>query len=193
VAKGCLGAATSGLVAGWHADCAVIDGLGGYNSDVALVSLDGSRVVRLTYTAGCSGNLTWSPDGKQIAGTFRVSPQETERSGILVINADGSDKERYGHWLIDVSPQGPRLGGAQRHGLMSYYSHGSARPRRVMKTFTSLAWSPDGKTLAFSSDMSPTGAFYLYTISPDGGEPHRLDATISAWPNEIMWRPAPSE
>ena len=58
-----------------------------------------------------------------------------------------------------------------------------------MKTFTSLAWSPDGSTLAFSSDLDPSGAFYVYTISPRGGQPKRLDTTKSAWPNEIMWRP----
>ena len=72
---------------------------------------------------------------------------------------------------------------------MTWYSHGSAQPRRVVKTFTSLAWSPDGRTLAFSSDMDPGGAFYVYTISPGGGQPKRLDVTKSAWPNEIMWQP----
>ena len=58
-----------------------------------------------------------------------------------------------------------------------------------MKTFASLGWSPDGKTLAFTSDMDPSGAFYVYTIDPDGGKPQRLDQTRSAWPNEIMWHP----
>ena len=85
--------------------------------------------------------------------------------------------------------QGPRLGGTARAGLTTWYSHGSARPRRVVKTFTSLAWSPDGKALAFSSDMDPSGAFYVYTISTEGGQPRRLDRTMSAWPNEIMWMP----
>ncbi len=55
-------------------------------------------------------------------------------------------------------------------------------------TVTSVAFSPDGKTLAFSSDIDPTGAFYVYTIPVEGGKPFRLDATQSAWPNEIFWR-----
>jgi len=120
---------------------------------------------------------------------WRTAPQETERSGIFVVTADGTDTNRYGKWLVDVRPQGPRLGGAQRHGLLSWYSHGSAQPTRVIKTFCSLAWSPDGKNIAFSSDMDESGAFYIYTIPAEGGEPARLELTRSAWPQQIMWRP----
>ena len=76
---------------------------------------------------------------------------------------------------------------------MSWYSHGGAQPRRVVKTFASLAWSPDGETIAFSSDMDPTGAFCVYTINPAGGQAKRLDATKSAWPNQIMWTPMRSD
>jgi len=152
---------------------------------VALLHADGSSLVQLIYGIVGVGNVTWSPDGTQLAGTLRTGPQETERSGVFVVKADGTDEYR---WLVDVTPQGPRLGGARRRGLVTWYSHGSAQPRRVMKTFSALAWSPDGKALAFSSDMDPTGAFYVYTIHVDGGEPQRLDGTKSAWPNEIMWR-----
>ena len=83
----------------------------------------------------------------------------------------------------------PRLGGAQRHGLMTWYGHGSALPRRVVRTFTNLVWSPDGRTLAFSSDMDPSGAFCVYTVAAEGGPVRRLDVTKSAWPNQITWRP----
>jgi len=152
---------------------------------IALLQADGSRLVQLIYGTVGVGNVTWSPDGTQLAGTLRTAPQETERSGIFVVKADGTDKYR---WLVDVRPQGPRLGGATRGGMTTWYSHGSARPRRVMKSFQSLAWSPDGKALAFSSDMDPSGAFYVYTIDPDGGDARRLDPTMSAWPNELMWR-----
>ena len=167
---------------------AVIDGRGGYGSDIVVVEADGSAMLRITGGIGCSGNLAWSPDGTELAGTFRT-PNESERAGIFVLNADRSDGHRGGNRLVDVRPQGPRLGGARRHGLMSWYSHGSAQPRRVVKTFTALAWSGDGETLAFSSDMDASGAFYVYTISPEGGEPHRVDQTKSAWAQQIMWRP----
>ena len=155
----------------------------------AVLAADGSSLLQLLYAFTGIDNVTWSPDGEWLAGTLRCAPQESERSGIFVIKADGTDNRAGKYWIVDVSPQGPRLGGAARAGLTTWYSHGSAQPRRVVKTFTSLAWSPDGRTLAFSSDMDPGGAFYVYTISPGGGQPKRLDVTKSAWPNEIMWQP----
>jgi len=158
----------------------------------AVLAADGSSLLQLVYAFTGIDNIVWSPDGKWLAGTWRCAPQESERSGIFVMKADGTDKRKGKCWIVDVSPQGPRLGGASRQGLVTWYSHGSAQPRRVVKTFTSLAWSPDGKTLAFSSDMDHGGAFYVYTISPQGGKPERLDATKSAWPNEINWQPRQS-
>ena len=161
--------------------------LGVHSGNMAVVlDADGSRMLQLTGGVGGIGELAWSPDGKQLAGMLRTAPQETERSGIFVMKADGTDTYR---WLVDVTPQGPRLGGASRLGPHTWYSHGSAQPRRVVKSFSSLAWAPDGKTLAFSSDMDQSGAFCVYTIDPGGGNPQRLDRTRSAWPQKIMWRP----
>ena len=165
-------------------------GVGAYSAHmVAVLDADGSHMLQVIKWLPSVDDLVWSPDGGHLAGAWRTAPQESERSGIFVIKADGTDKNRYGKWLVDVTPTGPRLGGARRHGIMSWYSHGSAQPRRVVKTFTSLAWSPDGKTLAFSSDMHETGAFYVYTIPAEGGEPTRIELARSAWPQEIMWRP----
>jgi Tol biopolymer transport system component len=153
---------------------------------VAVLEADGSGMLQVIPSIPGAANVAWSPDGSQLAGTLRTAPGESERSGLFVVKADGTADYR---WLMDITPQGPRLGGAYRAGLMTWYSSGSAQPRRVVKTFQSLRWSPDGKTLAFSSDLDPSGAFYVYTIASEGGSPSRLDSTQSAWPNEIMWTP----
>ena len=166
--------------------------LGDYNgSMLVIVDADGTRMRQLIRSIPGVGNICWSPDGELLAATWRTAPQESERSGILVIKADGTDENRQGRWLVDVAPQGPRRGGARRHGLNTWYAHGSAQPRRVVKTFSALAWSPDGDLLAFTSDMSPDGAFHVYTVPPGGGEPRRLEMTRSAWPNAVCWQPLP--
>jgi len=164
---------------------------------VVVLKANGSHMLSLR-SFPYAGDLCWSPDGKRLAAAWRNAPYCTDRSGITVMSADGSGeggtnpKGRFmlGRDLVNVSPDGPRLRQVTYVGSVhTWYSHGSAQPRTVLKTFTSLAWSPDSKTLAFSSDMHPSGAFHVYTISADGGEPTRLGATVSAWPNQIMWRP----
>jgi len=177
----------------WSPDGTRIAGVGlSHGQMVFILDADGSDMLQLIPWIQGAADICWSPDGTRLAGSWRTAPQESERSGILVIKADGTDKNRYGRWLVDVTPRGPRLGRAQRHPSVTWYSHGSAQPRRVVKTFTSLAWSSDGKTLAFSSDMDASGAFHVYTIAAEGGKPNRLNGTQSAWPQEIMWRPAQS-
>ena len=174
----------------WSPDGRRIAGVGLSSGHmVFILDADGSDMLQLIPWIQGAADICWSPDGTRLAGSWRTAPQESERSGIFVIKADGTDKNRYGRWLVDVTPRGPRLGRAQRHPQLTWYSHGSAQPRRVLKTFTSLAWSSDVKTLAFSSDMDASGAFHVYTISPEGGKPKRLEGTKSAWPQEIMWRP----
>ena len=162
-------------------------GLGAYSGvSACVVRADGSVMLQAIVWIGGLDNLVWSPDGTALAATYRTAPQETERSGVLVVKADGTEAGKY---IVDVTPRGPRLGAASRLGIPTWYSHGSARPRRVVKSFTSLKWSPDGKTLAFSSDLDVSGAFYVYTVPAAGGPPVMLKATQSAWPNQIDWRP----
>jgi len=173
----------------WSPDGRRIAGMGlSHGTMVLILDADGSDMLQVIPWLPGAADISWSPDGAQLAGSWRTAHQETEHSGIFVIKADGTETKPYGRWLVDVTPRGPRLGRAQRHPLLTWYSHGSAQPRRVVKSFTSVTWSPDGKMLAFCSDMDPSGAFHVYTISSDGGKPKRLNGTQSAWPQEIMWQ-----
>ena len=163
---------------------AVRDGFGGYLGSLVVIEADGSWMMRVNAEhVACSGNLTWSPYGTRLAGTYRC-PTESERAGVFVLHGDRAAERRN---VVEAVPQGPRLGGARRHGLMTWYSHGSAALPRVVKTFTSLKWSPIGETLAFSSDLDPSGAFYVYTVDVSSSSLRRLEATKSAWPNDVAW------
>ena len=159
--------------------------------DGKVVDLENRGFARTTVFPDNTFYLTdpvWSPDGKELTVARSTSPWYKEVTGIFMVSADGTGSQR---WLVEARPQGPRMAEpvghpSTRHG---WYSHGSARPRRVTKSFYSLRWSPDGTRLAFSSDMDPTGAFYVHTVGRASGKPVRLDATKSAWPQDVMWRP----
>ena len=45
------------------------------------------QVIPWISSVGC---LRWSPDGTQLAGTMRCAPQDSQRSAIFVIKADGT-------------------------------------------------------------------------------------------------------
>ena len=162
--------------------------LGEHSGVMAVViDRDGTDMLKVIGWIGTLDNLGWSPDGTLLAGTLRTAPQETDRSGVFVVRADGTEPYR---WIVDVRPQGPRVTTAIRRGVPTWYAHGSAMPRRLLRTFTGLTWAPDGNTLAFSADLGPSGAFHVYTVPVTGGDLTTLDATTSVWPNEITWRPA---
>lgn len=56
---------------------------------------------------------------------------------------------------------------------------GSASRPFLLRRFSDLAWSPDSKTVAFRSDMDPSGYDFFYTVPAEGGVATRLDYTLS--------------
>ena len=75
-------------------------------------------------------------------------------------------------------------------GFPSWYAFGSAAPAWIVKQFYGLSWSPDGKKLAFSSDMDETGAFFVYVVpmgTKTAGKPVKVPDSSSAWPQQVMW------
>ncbi len=144
--------------------------------------------------------LEWSPDGTRLAGVYEEYG-EPAIGGVFMIDAASPAREL--DWLGRLPPglddeckltvaRGVQPYSSDSYGgnpTPSWYSKGGASPRWVLKSFTSVRWSPDGSRLAFSSDMSKDGYFYVYVLPATGGEPVRLDATRSAWPQQISWCP----
>jgi Tol biopolymer transport system component len=142
----------------------------------------------------------WSPDGTKLAGVHGGNDKPDE-PGIFLIDVDsyapgfnvwglvGGLKDDHNKVVAAPSVRSysaePRSGNTRT----SWYSKGGGSPRWVVKTFTAVTWSPAGNRLAFSSDMSDDGYFYVYLIPETGGEPARLDGTRSAWPQNISWQP----
>jgi len=153
----------------------------GWSRQLFVVEADGGAPRAMAGTLYLDA-LCWSPDSQRIAGVYHGPTHGGALTGLFTINADGTDERK----LVQVSAIQPY----SREGVEpTWYSMGSASPRWVVKTMGGVCWSPDGTRLAFSSDMSDDGSFYVYTISAEGGEPTRLEETASAWLQQLSWCP----
>ena len=116
--------------------------------EIYVMDSDGNAPTRITQTPGADQRPSWSPDGTQIAF-------ESERLGdldIFVCDRDGSDQRCI-------------TGGASRflRDQMTLRAPAEGLPGRDRD----LAWSPDGKRIAFVATGSQTG---LFVASTDGSD-----------------------
>jgi Tol biopolymer transport system component len=117
------------------------------NYDIYVKVLDAETALRLTSDPAPEGFAAWSPDGRQIAFGRSKRPWSPPAS-IYLISPVGGPQRRIAE-LVPVDYYVPLAG---------------------------LAWSPDGKWLAFPDLSSPDGPFCLYAISPETGEKRKLTA-----------------
>jgi Tol biopolymer transport system component len=103
--------------------------------------------------------ITWSPDGKQVA----MATKAGERDAILIINAENGDEEKIefgldGIFSVDWSHQGDKLAFVGNKGQQSdifVYDLNTKELKNLTNDIYSDSdptWSPDGKTVYFSSD-----------------------------------------
>ena len=152
-------------------------------SQVYLIPFSGGEARRLTELDGEIGDLKWSPDGKRLLCTLRkLDPEMLERQkdeqkkklGVVArhyervfYKLDGYGylpKERTHLWVIDA-----RTGKGRQLTDHAVYDENDP------------AWSPDGKSIVFTSNRSENPDFTpdrtdLFVIPAAGGEFRKLEA-----------------
>ncbi|HEY0972642.1 MAG TPA: S9 family peptidase [Gemmatimonadales bacterium] len=142
---------------------------------------DGAEKRQLTSTAYSHRGAVVSPDGRTIAfvadaGLRSDSLVQAERDSLSMLPFDAArDAELRNDsdiFLRDVS--------------------GDGAPRRLAEltgTEGDLAWSPDGRRIAFVARASRTAPSRLYVIDAKGGEPAELLGDWQYEPDEVAWLP----
>ncbi|HSR68962.1 MAG TPA: M28 family peptidase [Acidobacteriota bacterium] len=136
-------------------------------ADLYLMNADGSNVRRLTEVRGYDGGPFFSQDGSKI--TWRRFSEDGATAEIYTMNADGSDAKAITSmgamsWAPFFHPSGQYLiFSTNKHGFANFElylvdAQGRRDPVRVTYTdgFDGLAaFSPDGQTLAWTSNRTP--------------------------------------
>ncbi len=137
-------------------------------------NIEGSGKVMI---AGSSGGIhpSWSPDGQMVAFAVRGDDQ---RWHIYASPADGQGEaeEMVLGWSPAWGPQGwfAYTGCDENENCGIWVVKGEAKPLRLTADphDIGLAWSPDGKQLAYMSDHD--GDWNIYTVTVPGGYVKRL-------------------
>jgi TolB protein len=166
------------------------------HEDVWTINADSTDLTRLTHSPAFEFDPSWSPDGTQIA----YRSDRGDESEIWVMNADGTGQRRLAAGLSPTwSPDGSRIAyaspgdvpcppgqGPRCTGISIMNADGSGQ-YRVPHTDGGEypSWSPDGKRVAFNSNLS--GDHVMYIVDVDGSHVVDLSRVGEGW--QVDWSP----
>jgi TolB protein len=132
-------------------------------TNIVLFDLRGTFKRRLTNSSAIDVSPSWSPDGRKVAfcSNRGGGPQ------IYLMNADGSNPRRVSFTDSTYctspswSPKGDKIAFVCRDGGNQIYISDPEGKRAIQLTFAGNnedpAWAPDGRSLAFSSNLGRGG------------------------------------
>jgi Tol biopolymer transport system component len=147
----------------------------------SIVISQGGKIRRLDVTTGAVSTIPF---------TARVRRTATERVVVSRRITDGPVEIKFPRWHT-LSPDGRTLA-FQAVGRIWLMDYPSGTPRRLTpESFApyeySPSWSPDGRTIAFTS-WDDTERGFVYTVAASGGAPNRVLATAGEY-QEPSWTP----
>jgi TolB protein len=159
------------------------------NADVYVSGADGRNVKRLTQAASAEFSPSWSPDGKRIAfvsdrgGRFRIYTMRADGTGVRAV----SPRSRLGDSHTPAwSPDGRLIAFSSSHATPENPEIYVVRPdgsglKRLTRTAGGVeilgddawpTWSPDGRSIAFSSNRTRDGEIWI--MRADGKSQRRI-------------------
>ncbi|MGZ4230824.1 MAG: TolB family protein [Solirubrobacteraceae bacterium] len=172
------------------------------NTEIFVMSANGTQRTQLTNTPTPNSDATWSPNGTEIAF---VSERDSEVPNIFIMRSDGTDVRQITHDTASKSelawsPRGDRIafvrvpaGGGDRE-IYSIKSNGSGLTdlsNDPASFDVDPAWSPDGTRLVYSGPFQPgeSVGMDLWIVNADGSGQHALvhennkysDGAYPAW------------
>ncbi|MBY0489482.1 MAG: S9 family peptidase [Gemmatimonadaceae bacterium] len=167
------------------------------DADIYVISVDGGAPRKVAPYFGTESDLTWSPDGKQLA--FIGRPARTKSARIYTVDvAGGTPKNLLGTWqyepaAIDWLPSGiqftAEIGG--RTAVLKADMNGGA-PKELVggrRQIRGTAYDPAGKVMAFvaTSMAKPTE---LFVANADGTGERKLTGFNDAVNADVVWSDA---
>ncbi|HVT78032.1 MAG TPA: hypothetical protein VHD87_13440 [Acidimicrobiales bacterium] len=160
----------------------------------------------LTTGVAHDSHPTWSPDGKTIAFSRIDHSQPVEYSELWAVNRDGTNMRQLTHQLCvnsdpawspngkqiifwsssDHCDPGPTQGDIELYSLD--VATGVVTRLNTATNSNGPAWSPDGKTIAFSSDGYSGVGMEICLMNADGSGAHRI-TNLSGDDTDPSWSP----
>jgi TolB protein len=176
----------------------------GPTGGLGVINVDGSRPI-LIASSDAIEDFAWSPDGRKVAfGRLRFDPSTV--TAIWIVNSDGNgsvqltadrteaDLRVYGwspdgRWIAFVAPTPGRDG--EDIYLVDPATKAEVNITNNPDEYPSVAWSPDGSTLAFTRKRGGGAGSDLrdiFTIKADGSGLTNITNAPDAY-GDVEWSP----
>jgi len=168
------------------------------DADIYIIDANGGTPRKLTDWMGAESQITWSPDGKQIA--FIGRPGRTKNSNIYVVDAaGGTPRALLGNWQYEPGNFDWLPGGIQftaeigrRSAVLRADMSGKSLPTELVsgrRQLRGASYDESGKTLAYvaTSMNKPTE---LFVASGDGTGERQLTNFNKDVNADVVWSDA---